>query len=156
MPLIRTLLMLLVSMVASSTLMAAVRGNEAMYVGGTITTVPEKTEGRLDTTGNTQATFTAKKGSFSIPYATITSIEYGQKAGRRVGVALAISPIALFSKKRKHFLSIAYTDDKGVKQGAVFEIAKGRVRDVASVLESKSGKQIEFESEDAKKHYEGK
>jgi len=127
-----------------------------MYVGGTITVVPEKTEGRLDTSSASHAAFSAKKGSFEIPYEKITSIEYGQKAGRRVGVALAISPVALFSKKRKHFLSVAYTDDKGNKQGAVFEIAKGKVRDVASALETRSGKKIEFESEEARKHFEGK
>lgn len=126
-----------------------------MYIGGTITVVPEKTEGKLDTSEAGHATFTAKKGVFRIPYASISSLEYGQKAGRRVGVALAISPVALLSKKRKHFLSIAFTDDQGNKQGAVFEVAKGRVRDVASIFEARSGKKIDFESEEAKKHFEG-
>lgn len=126
-----------------------------MYVGGTITDVAEKTEGKLDTSEASHATFTAKKGAFRIAYATITSIEYGQKAGRRVGVALAISPVALLSKKRKHFLSIAFADNQGNKQGAVFEVAKGRVRDVASVFETRSGKKIDFESAEAKKHFEG-
>jgi hypothetical protein len=87
-----------------------------------------------------------------IPYKTIQSLEYGQKAGRRVGVALAVSPLFLFSKKRKHFLSIAYLDEQGQKQGAVFELAKGTVRSALSTFETRSGKQIEYESEDAKKH----
>src|SRR5688500_14570198 len=64
----------------------AVRGDDVLYIGGTITAVPEKTEGRLDTSDTVVATFTAKKASFRIPYEKITGLEYGQKAGRRVGV----------------------------------------------------------------------
>jgi hypothetical protein len=137
-------------------LLAAVRGDEVMYVGGTIKAVPEKSEGHLDTSDETIAKFAAKHGSFSIPYKGISSIEYGQKAGRRVGVALAVSPIALFSKKRRHYLTLGFTDEQGNKQGAVFEVAKGRVRSVAAAFESRSGKKIDFESDEARKHFEGK
>lgn len=123
-----------------------------MYVGGTLTAIPEKTEGRLDLRDTSAAKFTSKKGEALIPYAKISSIEYGQKAGRRVGVALAVSPVALFSKKRKHYVTVSFTDDVGKNQGAVFEVAKGAVRNVVTVLETRSGKQVEFESEDAKKN----
>ena len=99
-----------------------------------------------------QGNYCPKKGEVLIPYGKITSIEYGQKAGRRVGVALAVSPIALFSKKRKHYVTLAYTDDAGKNQGAVFEVAKGTVRNVVTVLETRSGKQVEYESEEAKKN----
>jgi hypothetical protein len=132
--------------------LAAVRGNEVMYVGGTLTAIPQKTEGRLDLSDNSAMKFTSKKGEVLIPYGKITSIEYGQKAGRRVGVALAVSPIALFSKKRKHYVTITFTDDADKSQGAVFEVAKGAVRNVVTVLETRSGKQVEYESEEAKKN----
>jgi len=36
-------------MAGSISLRAAVRGSGAMYVGGTVSAIPEKTEGRLDT-----------------------------------------------------------------------------------------------------------
>jgi hypothetical protein len=137
-------------------LAAAVRGDDVMYVGGTMKAVPEKTEGHLDTTDTTVARFTAKHGSFVIPYAGITSLEYGQKAGRRLGVALVVSPVALLSKKRRHYLTVNFADDKGNKQGAVLEVAKGRIRPVAEALASRSGKKIEFESDEARKHFEGK
>ena len=133
---------------------AAVRGNEAMYVGGTSANISEKTEGKLDLSDQSVGRFIAKKGEIAIPYAQITSLEYGQKAGRRVGVALAISPVALFSKKRRHYLTIGYSDAKGAKQGVVLELAKGTVHRVTSILETKSGKKVEFESGDAKKHFE--
>ncbi len=131
---------------------AAVRGDEAMYVGGTITSVPEKTEGRLDLADETDARFTSKKGAFAFAFADIGSLEYGQKAGRRVGVALAVNPLFLFSKKRRHFLTVGFTDKAGKVQGAVLEIAKGKVRNVLSILETRSGKKVEYESEEARKH----
>lgn len=138
--------------VATLPLDSAVRGDEAMYVGGTLG-APEKTEGTLDVSQADSAVFTWKKGAFKIPYKNITTLEYGQKAGRRIGVALAISPVALLSKKRKHFLSVAFTDEQGQKQGVVFELAKGKTRSTISALETRSGKSLEFESEEAKKHY---
>jgi hypothetical protein len=133
---------------------AAVRGDEAMYVGGTIAAVQPKTEGKLDLSNDAFAVFTAKGGKFSISYKGITSIEYGQKAGRRVGAALAVSPVLLFSKKRKHFLSVGYQDEQGNKQGAVFELSKGTVHSIATTFQTRSGKQIEFESSEAKEHFE--
>ncbi len=133
---------------------AAVRGDRVMYVGGTIRSIPEKTEGKLDLSGDTAMVFTAGSTRISIPYRGITTLEYGQKAGRRVGVAIAVSPVALFSKKRKHYLSIAFTDEQGNKEGAVFELAKGIVHSVVSTLEARSGRKVEFESQEAKKHFE--
>lgn len=133
---------------------AAVRGDEVMYVGGTMQHIPDKTEGKLALDAPTGAEFNCEKGRFTIPYKGITSLEYGQKSGRRIGVAIAISPIALLSKKRKHFLSIGFKDEKGVGQGAVFELSKNETHTVIATLEAKSGKKVEFESEDARKHYE--
>jgi len=133
-------------------LKGAVRGDEAMYVGGTISSVREKTEGHLDLSSETEGRFEAKKGTFTFAYKKITSIEYGQKAGRRIGVALVVSPLFLLSKKRKHFLTIGFTDAAGKSQGAVLEVGKGHVRSVLSTLEARSGQKVEFESEEARKH----
>lgn len=147
-------LLMAITLISGLLSLAAVRGDEVMYVGGSIQAIPEKTEGALDTTSQDKATFSCKKGNFEIPFKGITSIEYGQKAGRRVGVALAVSPVALLSKKRKHFVSIGYTDGQGAKQGVVFEVSKGQVGAVANTLAARSGKVIEFESDEAKKHFE--
>lgn len=135
----------------STELIAAVRGDKAMYVGGTLT-VAEKTKGRLDLTDEKTARFSWKDGEIIIPYKKILSLEYGQKAGRRIGVAIAVTPLALFSKKRKHYLTIGFNDEQGKQQGAVFELAKGTVRSTLATLENRSGKLIEYESEEAKKH----
>ncbi len=133
---------------------AAVRGKTAKYVGGTIANLPEKTEGKLDLQEGTAVFVVKNDTKITIPYAKIESLEYGQKAGRRVGVALAVSPLFLFSKKRKHFLTVGFLDGEGKKQGAVFELAKGVVHETLSTLETRSGKKVEYESEEAKKHAE--
>ena len=133
---------------------AAVRGDEVMYVGGSIQDIPDKTEGKLVMDSPTGAEFICNKGKFAILYKEITSLEYGQKSGRRVGVAIAVSPIALFSKKRKHFLTVGFADENGVKQGAVLELSKGKTHAIITALEKHSGKKVEFESEEARKHYE--
>jgi hypothetical protein len=123
-----------------------------MYVGGTLS-VAEKAEGILEVKSEDAVRFIPKSGQpVAIPYSSITSLEYGQKAGRRVGVAIMVSPVALFSKKRKHYVTIGYTDQAGKNQGAVFELGKDTVRTTLVTLETRSGKQIEYESEEAKKH----
>ena len=136
-------------------LLAGLGSKDAQYVGGTVAAIPEKAEGKLEL-GESEAKFSWGKGqSVSIPYKLIESIEYGQKAGRRVGMAIAVSPVALFSKKRKHFLTVSYVDASGNKQGAVFELGKDIVRTSLVTLETRSGKKVEYESEEAKKNVGG-
>jgi hypothetical protein len=133
-----------------TTVLLAVDGDKAMYVGGTLPGLKEKTEGRFSTTSDSTMTFDAKsKGSAAIPYSTVTSLEYGQKAGRRVGVAIMVSPLALFSKKRNHFLTIAFKDAAGKEQAAVFELGKDIVRTTLKILEVRTGKVVELQDKEA-------
>src|SRR5688572_30807803 len=97
----------------------AVRGDRAEYVGGTAP-LKDGTQGVLDIKGSSDLVFTADKSTLKIPYQNITSLEFGQKIGRRVGVAIAVTWFAIFSKKKRHFLTVGYTAD-GAKQAAVFE-----------------------------------
>jgi hypothetical protein len=137
-----------------STSVFAVGGRKAQYIGGTISAIPEKAEGALDTTSDTAIVFAPdKKGvaPLSIPYAVITGIEYGQKAGRRVAVAVLVNPLALFSKKRKHFLTLNYTDVAGKEQAVVLELGKDIIRTTLTIVETRSGKAIEYQDEEARK-----
>lgn len=138
---------------AFSVSLAAVPKDMAMYVGGTIPNLEEKAEGRL-TTGDSTLTFQAKFGTpVSIPYARITSLEYGQKAGRRVGVAILVSPLALFSKKRNHYLTITYKDGGGREQAGVFELGKDIVRTTLTVLQVRTGQDVEYQDVEACKQF---
>jgi hypothetical protein len=144
----------LVASLVFPSLALAVDGREAMYVGGTLSGLKEKTEGPFSTRSDTYITFTSKKrdgGKVEIPYAAITSLEYGQKAGRRVAVAVLVSPLALFSKKRNHYLTITYKDEAGKEQAGVFELGKDIVRTALKVIEVRSGQKIEYQDEEARK-----
>ena len=134
--------------------LAAVGSRKAEYVGGTISAITEEAEGLLDTTTEAQLIFTPERGkgpSVVIPYTSITSLEYGQKAGRRVGAAILVSPLLLFSKKRKHFLTISYKDKDAKEQAVVLELGKDIVRTTLTIVETRSGKEIEYQDEEARK-----
>ncbi|MBI1749033.1 MAG: hypothetical protein HY234_09855 [Acidobacteria bacterium] len=135
---------------------ASVSGKETMYVGGTIAGLSEGTIGSLDSTSEKALKFNSPKGNFEIPYENITSLEYGQKAGRRLAVTILTgSWVYLLSKKRKHFLTIGFTDANEKPQGVVLEIPKGTAKSFITILEVRSGKKVEYESEEAKKHVHG-
>ncbi len=133
---------------------------KAEYVGGTWEGVKEGTEGSLNTDHPDKATFLTKAGAFEIPYGQITDLEYGQKAGRRVGATIALGVTTLgvgalpmlFSKKRKHYLSVGWKNGTGQAEGVVLELGKDVTRPVLKVFEVRSGKKVEYESEEAKKH----
>lgn len=132
---------------------AAVDGNKAMYVGGTRTDIKEAAEGTFDVSSEAEIAFTPDKTKVrhTIPYTEVTELEYGQKAGRRVAVGLLVSPLALFSKKRKHYLTINFTRADGKDQAVVFELGKDIVRTTLTILEARTGKKIQFQDEDARK-----
>ena len=149
-----TLSFLLVVLLSTAAL-AGIGSHDAMYVGGTVPDLKEKTEGKPVLSDDKAFIFKYKGGDLKIPYQQIDSLEYGQKAGRRVGVAIVITVWALFSKKRKHFLTVGYTDKDNKPQGLVLEIPKGRAKSVITIIEARSGKKVEYESKEAKEHVHG-
>jgi hypothetical protein len=134
----------------------ALDGKKTAYVGGTIAGLKEGTEGKSSAMDETKFVFEHKKGKLEIPYSTIEELEYGQKAGRRVAASIITgSPWLLFSKKRKHYLTINYKDDAGKTQAAVFELGKDVIRTMLSSLEARTGKEIQYQDEEAKKNSKG-
>jgi hypothetical protein len=129
----------------------SVGSHDTAYIGGTITTIKEGAEGTSSTKDEKVFVFDSKEGKLTIPYDRINDLEYGQKAGRRLGLALAISPWLLLSKKRKHFLTIGYTDENDKQQAGVFELGKDIVRVTLASLEARTGKKIEYQDDEARK-----
>jgi hypothetical protein len=140
---------------------AGLGSHKAEYVGGTWTKIAQNTEGKLDFGDDSKAVFVPNKGERQvIAYDQITSLEYGQKAGRRIGatigwgvttLGLAALPM-LLSKKRKHYLSVGFTGADGKQQGVVLELGKDITRGSLKTFEARSGKKVEYESDDARKH----
>ena len=115
----------------------------------------EGTEGRSSTQDEKIFVFTYKGGELKVPYDRVNDLEYGQKAGRRLGLAIAVSPLALFSKKRRHYLTIGYQDENDKQQAAVFELGKNVVRVTLASLEARTGRKIEYQDEEARKSGKG-
>lgn len=153
----RLIAALVLATFVGQTILGAVGSKKVAYVGGTVSSLPEKAEGQLDTKSEQALTVTLDKGkgSLTIPYTAIKELEYGQNAGRRVAVAILVSPIAIFSKKRNHYLTITY-DDGGKEQAAVFELGKDIVRTTLTILETRSGKEMQYQDEEARKAGRGK
>jgi hypothetical protein len=148
----------------------AVDGKKAAYFGGTaeeFAGAKDPVEGLLDTTNPEALILKAESKPyagkvFSIPYNKIVDLEYGQKAGRRVGTAVAttvllgpIGLVSLFSKKRKHYLTIGYKDAADKDQVAVIELGKDIVRITLPIVETRSGKELEYQDEEARKSGKG-
>ncbi len=164
-------LSLIACLLMNATALAGLGSKKAAYHGGSTKDkdfpgAKKEIEGTLNTGDEKDLKFeySLDKTSmvYSIPYKQIVDIEYGQKAGRRVGAAIAtailLSPIGLFllfSKKRKHFVTIGYKDSDDKDQVVVFELGKDIVRTTLPILEARSGKKIEYQDEEAKKASKG-
>jgi hypothetical protein len=163
---IRSVAGVLAILLITESIALGVGSKNAAYFGGTVggfDGAKDAIEGVLDTTKTDQLVFTSsdktfRGKTFSINYDKIVDLEYGQKAGRRVGTAVAttvlfgpVGLLSLFSKKRKHFLTIGFKDAAGMDQVAVIELGKDIVRTTLAITETRSGRKLEYQDEEAKK-----
>jgi hypothetical protein len=130
-------------------------GDHVQYVGGTISALPTKTDGFLNTKGEDLFLFQTKSVTVQIPYDKINVLEYGQRVGRRYVEAVLLSPVFLLAKTRKHYLTVEFTDDQGRQQAMVFLVGKNDVRSLLVILEAKSGRRIEYQDDDARRSGKG-
>ncbi len=141
---------------------AAVEGNEALYLGGTVPGIAEGKKGRLDTSDSSALAFLLPKYKWELPFKSITRIEYGEKVGRRVGAAIALTtvtwagPLLLASKKKRHFLTLEFKDAEGSAGAAVFELSKVNYAEVIADLETKTGLKLEYQPAEEKGQKESK
>jgi hypothetical protein len=144
----------------------AIDSDKAAYFGGSIAIfagAKDPVEGRLDLVNEDVLILHMDKKPFvgqelRIPYSRIEDLEYGQKAGRRVGAAvgytLLLGPLGLltlFSKKRNHYLTIGWKDENDRDQAAVIELGKDIVRATLPIIKARSGKEIVYQDEEARK-----
>jgi hypothetical protein len=125
-------------------IVAGVDSKGTQYVRGTWTDFKEGVEGKLELKDPKVAKFVRgqKNKPVEIPYEKVTSLEYGQRAGRRIGATIgwgvttlgvAALPI-LLSKKRKHYFRVGYDDAAGAKQGVAPQLANDITRQTITVL----------------------
>ncbi len=144
-------LMLLCVVAWEPAALAGLGQDKTEYVGGTENQIKDGTEGTSSAKDEKTFTFHYAGGELTIHYDQVNDLEYGQKAGRRLGVAIAVSPLALFSKKRKHFLTVGWKDEQDKQHAAVFELGKGVVRTTIATIEARTGKKVEYQDDEARK-----
>jgi hypothetical protein len=127
--------------------------SKAEFVGGTLPSFKSGQDGRLTLDNTDLMMFGSKQNQVSIPYSQVRSIEYGQKADRRYLEAILVSPMFLLSKKRDHYLTIHYRDDKGYDQALVLRLPKSAVRPTLASLEARTGLKVKVQDDEARKAY---
>jgi hypothetical protein len=137
--------------VISPALLAGAPSKKAIYRGGTLAALKAPSKGEVSTTDEQEFVFLFGRGELRIPYASVNSLEYGQKAGRRLGLSIALSPLFLLSKKRRHYLTIGFLDRHDVQQAVILELGKKIVRATLAGLEARTGLRVEFEDEEARR-----
>jgi hypothetical protein len=130
-------------------------GVKAQFIGGTLGSVPAKGRVRIDLTGADALRFRCDKTEIRIAYQRVNNIEYGQNVSRRYAAAIIVSPVLLLSKSRKHFVTLAYTDEQGRQQALVFRVEKGDIRGVLASLEARTGRRVEYQDMEARKMAKG-
>jgi hypothetical protein len=144
-------LLLVCALALEVTAFAGLGSDKTQYVGGTENQIKEGREGKSSAKDEKRFMFEYKDGSLSIPYDQINDLEYGQKAGRRIGLAIVVNPLLLFSKKRKHFLTIGWKDEQDKQHAAVFELGKSVIRTTLATLEARTGKKVDYQDDEARK-----
>ena len=130
-------------------------GGKVEYVGGTVGQLEHGPKGRLTTTDEEFLVFLTNKTHFSVQWEKINLLEYGQRVNRRYALGVLISPMLALSKTRKHYLTIAFTDEKGGQQAMVFRVDKEDIRSLLVCLEARTNLRVEYQDEDARKGGKG-
>src|SRR5258708_38042653 len=94
----------------AETALAGLGSDKTKYVGGTVSALKEGQEGKSPAKDPKVFVFQAGTDKVEIPYDEVDSLEYGQKAGRRVGVGFGVNPLFIVSEKRRHCLTLVFTD----------------------------------------------
>jgi hypothetical protein len=127
--------------------------SSAVFIGGTVSQFRPGQDGKLMLSNSDSITFRSKEQKLEIPVNKISTVEYGQKADRRYLTALLVSPLFLLAKKRDHFLTLHFKDDKGYDQALVLRIPKGAVRATLASLEARTGLKVRIQDDEARKAY---
>ena len=77
----------------------------------------------------------------------ITSVLYERASRPRYLAALLIAWPLIFTKQKKHFLTIQYAGDAGDGRYVIFHMDKGNFREIMAAVEAATGKKIERSEE---------
>ena len=89
--------------------------------------------------------FQDEKGQIevTVPYDKIKSLLYEKSSRPRYAEAILLSPFFLFSKTKKHFLTIQYADEAGAGQFFMVHMDKSNASDIVNTAQAETGKTVE-------------
>lgn len=93
--------------------------------------------------------FLTKGGSvpLRVKYGVIKSMLYERSAKPRYALGILVAWPLLFTKSKKHWLTIQYTDTTGTGQFALLRLDKGNYREVLASAEAETGKKVDRSEE---------
>lgn len=131
----------------------AVDKGKAKYIGGTLTGVAIDTAAPIYLDDADKLVFVPRTGRIEIPWMAVESTDYrptGMVGRSRTGLAVLTPYSLLFTKGRKHLVTLSFNDSRNVRQVAVFEFDKNDIKLVLSLLKVRTGKAIVCEGEDVR------
>jgi hypothetical protein len=151
-PTLRRLVFVRLSLIVCVLGLAAAASGQAkvQYIGGTAR-IAAGASGAIMVSDSRYFAFYSRKASVRVAYTKVNLLEYGQTVGRRLDLATIISPAFLLVKKRKHFLTVGYTDEDGKQQALVFRVDKNDIRATLASLEARTGQRVTYQDEEARK-----
>jgi hypothetical protein len=84
---------------------------------------------------------------FDVAGNTVTSAVYERAARPRYGAGLLLAWPLLFTKEKKHFLTLQYKTDSGDGKYAIFQLDKKNYREALAAIEATFGIKIERSEE---------
>jgi hypothetical protein len=130
-------------------------GARVRYAGGTVATIPNKSNLLIEMGDAESILLQTRAGPILIPYSDVNTLEYGLRVSRRYLEAVLLSPAFLLAKKKVHFLTIGFTDSAGHQQAIVLQVGSGDIRGLLVSLEARTGRRVEFQDEEARKAGKG-
>jgi hypothetical protein len=91
--------------------------------------------------------FEAGADSFVIPFSAIRSLLYERSAKPRYAEGLLLAWPLLFTKSKKHFVTIQYSDPSGQGRFEIVRLDKNNVQTALQTLEADTGVRVERSEE---------
>jgi hypothetical protein len=111
----------------------------------------EGDEGRLIVDGES-IKFVHKKGAeyFTIPTSAVKELFYSRVSGRRIGAAIMVTPLLLFSKGRKHYMTLSFNDKAKLVGAVEFKLHKSNYRPILRAVEEVTKLTMQYDQEGVK------
>jgi hypothetical protein len=84
---------------------------------------------------------------FSIPAKAVKEVFYSRVAGRRIKTAILVSPLLLFTKGKKHYMTVSFNDGASQVGAVEFKLDKNNYRGALRAVEEVSGVTMSYDQE---------